>query len=123
MDNRAFTSLIGILLLTTACSREPAAPPRETPEIRLSGDTQLVDFSGWAWKDESRTQMVVNMTRVGDQVGSVRITFYADADMIGENLTPGSLFDASNGPHTRELAVPAKATRMVVTVERPPLMP
>ena len=119
MDNRAFTSLIGLLLLTTACSREPAAPPRETPEIRLSGDTQLVDFSGWAWKDESRTQMVVNMTRIGDQVGSVRITFYADAEMIGEDITPGTVFDTSNGPHAREITVPAKATRMVVTVEPP----
>lgn len=78
-----------------------------------------MDFSDWAWKDESRTEMVVNMTRTGDPVGSVRVEFYADAEMIGEDVTPGSVFDTSNGPHAREITVPPKATRMIVTVEAP----
>ena len=119
MGNRVLVFLCSILLLATGCSREPAAPPRETPQIRLGGETQLVDFSDWAWKDESRTQMVVNMTRTGDPVGSVRVAFYADAEMIGEDVTPGNVFDTSNGPYTREITVPVKTTRMVVAVEPP----
>jgi hypothetical protein len=117
--NRLLVTICSAVLLTTACSREPAAPPRETPQIRLAGATELVEFSDWAWTDETRTQMVVNMTRTSNAVGSVRVEFYADAEVIGEDITPGSVFDATNGPHTRELTIPAKATRMVVTVESP----